>query len=406
MRRVGTHRSHLHSPSYDRLMATPRGAACRRRTGAWRLWPIMLMVTASVAITGTAHAQDQEPVFGLRPARANPHDPDASGYFTIYLRPGEVHHDDVILLNEGQVPVDIDLYLAEATTAIGGSASFGAHGDENATTAWIELSRDGATLQPGEELTVPFTVTVPEDARPGDHLVGMVTQLATPTEDDDVEVATSSNEASFAVQVVRRIGVAVLIVVEGERTPALEVLDVELVDQGDEGARFYVTVHNAGNVMLKGQGSVSISDPLLGPLTEFPFEMDTVLADDTAGFYVTGPVVLGDGEYELDATISTAAVRGATPEDPGLVPAVTVRTENVEFTVVDGGPPEEASLTVPTTSAQLEAVGSSVAVDKGRDRTTVLVTVGGAVLLMLATLAAVAARRRRRSRVASDSPGS
>lgn len=392
--------------SYNRSMRTILGARGRLLLYLSRLAIATGTIAVAIAFTGIAQAQeaaDTEPVFGLRPALLNPDDPKASGYFTFYVTPGEVLTDEVILINEGQVPVDLSLYLSAATTAVGGSASFGSMGDENDPTSWITLSSSAATLAPGDELAVPFTVTIPEDAQPGDHMVGMVTQLAA----SDEEAADSSAggvEASFSMQVIRRIGVAVLMIVEGERTPNLEILDVALVDQSDQGVRFFVTVHNTGNVMLKGQGTVTVSDPLLGPLTEFQFDMDTVLADNTAGFYITGPVVLGDGKYELSANISTAAVRGPTPEAPGLIPAGRAHSPAIEFAVVDGGPPEETQLTVPPPELVLEAVESSVEV-KNPISGPVLLGIGAATMLVLYGAIRLLTRRRKRKSQPPSSSG-
>ncbi|MBL6926056.1 MAG: hypothetical protein ISR43_02355 [Acidimicrobiia bacterium] len=341
------------------------------------------VLAIAVSTVGTAHAQDStetDPVFGLRPTDMDRH---GSGFFTYYLEAGDELADEVTILNDGEVPVVVNLYLSAARTAVGGSASFLPEGSADETTAWIALAQDQVVLEPGERQVVPFTVRVPANAAPGDYIVGMVTQLESDDGGESQEGTTGSGQ-TFALGVVNRVAVAVLMTVEGERSPSLEVLDVALVDQGDQGARFFLTVHNTGNVMLKGRGTITVSDPQLGPLAEFSIQMDTVLAGDTAGYYVTGPLVLGDGEYELGGTGEIAAARGATAEDVDLFTAATIDFADIQFTVVDGGPPPDAPApTVPPAEVVLEAIGSSVTVEEPASVLIFLVVGAGTLIVLI-----------------------
>ena len=365
---------------YGPLIAPTTNSPRHPRSPLGRLCLVVAVLSVALSATGTAHAQEtvgSDPVFGLRPADVDLHE---SGYFAYYLEPGEAVTDYVTILNDGEMTVTVRLYLAGANTAIGGSASFGAQGDENDTTAWISANLDDLTLEPGERRTLPFTVSVPAGTRSGDYTVGMVTELVS-SENDEQD---REEGQSFLLEVVTRVAVAVVVTVEGERTPGLEVLDIVLVDQSELGARFFLTVQNTGNVMLQGRGTITVSDPNLGPLADFPFTMDTVLAGDTAGYYITGPLVLGDGEYQLSGNVETAALRGATPEEPGLVPAGSAEFTGVQFTVIDGGPPpEEPKPTVPPRNAALIPIASSVEADEPGGGLPLPALIGGGALLVL-----------------------
>lgn len=375
----------------------------RLSTALRRLCLITGLLAAAVSTVGTAHAQDQtetDPVFGLRPTDMDTHE---SGFFTYYVEAGEQFADEVTILNDGEVPVVVNLYLSAARTAVGGSASFLPEGSTDETAAWITLSQNQVALEPGERQIVGFTVRVPAEVDPGDYIVGMVTDLEAAGNGGSQDAATGEGQ-TFALGVVNRVAVAVLITVEGERNPSLEVLDATLVDQSDQGARFFLTVHNTGNVMLKGRGTITVSDPQLGPLAEFPIQMDTVLAGDTAGYYVTGPLVLGDGEYELGGTVEIAAARGATAEEVDLFTAATIDFAAMEFTVVDGGPPPDAPApTVPPAEVVLEAIGSSVTVEEPTN-VLVFVVVGLGTLVVLLGGGLFLRRRRHRNATVEADP--
>lgn len=384
------------------MTATPNTVK-RLSTALRRLCLITGLLAAAVSTVGTAHAQDQtetDPVFGLRPTDMDTHE---SGFFTYYVEAGEQFADEVTILNDGEVPVVVNLYLSAARTAVGGSASFLPEGSTDETAAWITLSQNQVALEPGERQIVGFTVRVPAEVDPGDYIVGMVTDLEAAGNGGSQDAATGEGQ-TFALGVGNRVAVAVLITVEGERNPSLEVLDATLVDQSDQGARFFLTVHNTGNVMLKGRGTITVSDPQLGPLAEFPIQMDTVLAGDTAGYYVTGPLVLGDGEYELGGTVEIAAARGATAEEVDLFTAATIDFAAMEFTVVDGGPPPDAPApTVPPAEVVLEAIGSSVTVEEPTN-VLVFVVVGLGTLVVLLGGGLFLRRRRHRNATVEADP--
>lgn len=384
------------------MTATPNTVK-RLSTALRRLCLITGLLAAAVSTVGTAHAQDQtetDPVFGLRPTDMDTHE---SGFFTYYVEAGEQFADEVTILNDGEVPVVVNLYLSAARTAVGGSASFLPEGSTDETAAWITLSQNQVALEPGERQIVGFTVRVPAEVDPGDYIVGMVTDLEAAGNGGSQDAATGEGQ-TFALGVGNRVAVAVLITVEGERNPSLEVLDATLVDQSDQGARFFLTVHNTGNVMLKGRGTITVSDPQLGPLAEFPIQMDTVLAGDTAGYYVTGPLVLGDGEYELGGTVEIAAARGATAEEVDLFTAATIDFAAMEFTVVDGGPPPDVPPpTVPPAEVVLEAIGSSVTVEEPTN-VLVFVVVGLGTLVVLLGGGLFLRRRRHRNATVEADP--
>lgn len=250
-------------------------------------------------------AQAQEKAsFGIRPTEAHEDIPESFSYFVHTLAPGARTSDAALVMNQGDVPIALKLYAADAVTAINGGTSFVNEGEEkNGVARWLSVSVAELSLQPGEERMVPFTIKVPPDASPGQHVAGLVLEAVT----DGAEPANGSVQTGLMVNVVRRAGVAVLIDVPGTHLAGLEITGICLRQQDSNvGATFQVAVRNTGNVYVRGQGSLVISDREGMKLASIPVEMDAVLAGDATHFQVTHPVLLPDGSYLLSAALDYA----------------------------------------------------------------------------------------------------
>ena len=294
--------------------------------------------------------------FGIKPAKAHESNPKLPSYFSHTLAPGALMADEALVMNSGDVPVTLRLYAADATTAINGGTGFANDGEEkNGVAGWLSLPMSELSLQPGETKVVPFLISVPSDALPGQHVAGLVLEAAP----SGAEPSGGGGTAGFVVKVVRRAGLAVLIDVPGPHVAGLEITGVCFREQDDDqGATFEVAVRNTGNVFVRGQGSLVIADPKGTDLASIPIKMDTVLAGDATHFQVTHPVRLTDGSYQLSAVLAyaegkTAVPQGAElklkdgqpevgcgpeeskPPEPGLAPPITTLTPAEE----EGGPP-------------------------------------------------------------------
>ena len=291
--------------------------------------------------------------FGIRPAHGS--DPNLPGYFVHTLAPGALMTDEALAVNSGDVPVTVRLYAADAATAINGGTGFANDGDEkNGAARWLSLPMSQLYLEPGGKTVVPFLISVPSDASPGQHVAGLVLEAVTTG-----GASTGGSDARFTVNIVRRAGVAVLIDVPGAHFAGLEITGICLRQQdSDVGATFQVAVRNTGNVFVRGQGSLVIADRGDRHLASIPLDMDTVLAGDATQFQVTHPVRLADGSYLLSAVLKyaegkTAVLEGmeldlkhgepevgcepeeVKPPEPGLAPDIVTLTPAQE----EGGPP-------------------------------------------------------------------
>ncbi|MEU4268286.1 DUF916 domain-containing protein [Streptomyces sp. NPDC026092] len=170
-------------------------------------------------------------------------------YFYLSADPGTTVKDQVTVANKTGAPLTFRLYGADAynTERDGGFAVRTSQEKQTGAGAWIKPERTRVTVPPRSKVTVPYTLTVPEDAEPGDH-PGAVVAL-----DERIEAGSGS----VAVGVQRAVGARVYLRVNGPTVPALAVEDVTL-DQdrplvpgaGTSSAVISYTLHNRGNVTL------------------------------------------------------------------------------------------------------------------------------------------------------------
>jgi hypothetical protein len=126
------------------------------------------------------------------------------------------------------------------------------------------------TLAPRSVAIVPFTLTIPANATPGDHAAGIVAALTT----------EQTNTNGQRVSVEQRVGARIYLRITGPLTPAMSITGLDgnyaakPLGRGDATVSF--TVRNTGNTRLSGTQWLRISTPWgstvdsepLAPITE------------------------------------------------------------------------------------------------------------------------------------------
>ena len=268
-------------------------------TGSGLMWFALLGALMLVALSftpGTANAQG--PVsFGIRPARSTTEAVPDRGYFTYTLEPGTQANDVAVVLNGSSDPVNLMLYAAEGITAINGSVAFGGADDEgHGVRSWLSAGVSELTLAPGESRSVPFTISVPSDAPPGDHVAGWVVEGPPKTGGSD----------GVELTVLERVGVAVVVRVPG---PVREELILGTMCLNQETGSHYVemTVGNAGNVLTTAAGSLRIeTEDQQQVLEDVPIELGSIVPGDTTLYRADLPAALETGDYVATVTLQQA----------------------------------------------------------------------------------------------------
>ncbi|AJF65121.1 WxL protein peptidoglycan domain-containing protein [Streptomyces vietnamensis] len=171
-------------------------------------------------------------------------------YFYLSADPGSTLTDRVTVANKTAAPLTFRLYGADAynTDRDGGFAVRTQREKQTGAGAWIKPERTRITVPARSAVTVPYTLTVPADADPGDHPGALVAL--------DERIAPGA-KGSVAVGVQRAVGARVYLRVNGPTVPALAVEDLAL-DQDrplvpgtrTSSALVSYTLHNLGNVTL------------------------------------------------------------------------------------------------------------------------------------------------------------
>lgn len=112
---------------------------------------------------------------------STPGGPDGRTRFDFQAAPSSVISDWVAVTNDSAVVATFSVYAADATTDFDTAAFTLIGSDEESigAGAWIALDASEITLDPGERANIPFTMTVPQDATPGDHAAGIVAVYTT-----------------------------------------------------------------------------------------------------------------------------------------------------------------------------------------------------------------------------------
>ncbi|NEB04393.1 DUF916 domain-containing protein [Streptomyces sp. SID13726] len=173
----------------------------------------------------------------------------ARPYFYLSVDPGQSIDDKVVVTNKTAEPLTFRLYAADAynTARDGGFAVRTAAEKQRGVGAWAKPAKSRVTVPAHGKVTVPFTLTVPEGAEPGDHPGALVA----------LDERIDKGDGAVALGVQRAVAARIYLRVGGPTLPAITVEDVRVSHHqplvpglGDSGATISYTLRNTGNVTL------------------------------------------------------------------------------------------------------------------------------------------------------------
>jgi hypothetical protein len=295
---------------------------CRRPL----LVALLLVVLAAVWSAAPARAQTG-PITGapqnqwtITPTGDPPDVPGSRSTLTYQVTPGGSIEDSVSIFNFGTTPLGFEIYATDGLDTPDGAYDL-LRRDQPASDlgTWVKLAQDATILQPKTGITVPFTLTVPADAAPGEHAGGIVASLRTQQTDP-----TNGQQ----VVVDQRAGTPMYVRVMGDLKPALAVEDLKTTYQRSAGAfgggdlEVSYSVRNTGNVRLGATQVAAVTAPFgYGLASQVPDEIPPLLP----GFAVTRTLTFKGVAPDLRLTTSvrlTPVVPGGAAVDPPPTPVV------------------------------------------------------------------------------------
>ncbi|MEU6414655.1 DUF916 domain-containing protein [Microbispora sp. NPDC046933] len=232
-------------------MRQPRPRTTRPAGSLVRAVVVALLAASGLLVAGTgpAAAADGEASWTVATASGD-FGSDRRNY-SYTLDPGGRIEDGLVVANHGTAPLHLSVYAADAFTTRQGRLDLrGEDATPTGVGAWVHPDRRDVTVRPGETAEVPFTVTLPDDAAPGEYMGGIVTS--------PIKLGTAD---------ARRLGIRIRLRVGGELTPSLSVEDLRVRYSGTPNplgtgdATVTYTIRNDGNSVLTARQAVSLSGP-------------------------------------------------------------------------------------------------------------------------------------------------
>jgi hypothetical protein len=194
----------------------------------------------------------------ITPEGAN--DPDAASSRSSLSYVGDrdsVITDGVTVFNLGNEVLTFHVYPTDAVNGTDGEFSFLPF-DEPSTGlgSWVTVAQEYVTLEPGMVATIPITITIPDDASPGDHVGGVMASTSTAAATDDGTV----------IGLDRGVGTRLFVRVAGPLRPELAVEGLAVDHDGPanplQGASdVSFQIRNRGNVRLSGTYQLTVAGP-------------------------------------------------------------------------------------------------------------------------------------------------
>ncbi|MGX1934520.1 WxL protein peptidoglycan domain-containing protein [Microbacterium resistens] len=182
--------------------------------------------------------------------------------FAYAVDPGARIDDAVLVRNSGSTELVLAVQGAGGETTSEGALDFARAGDEtpaDAIGSWIAPATESVTIAPGAQARIPFSVTVPADAAPGEHAGALL---------------TVRQQTGDVVSVDMRYATRVTVAVSGELTAGLGLSDTALqVRTGfwpwePASAQVGYAVTNTGNTRLSGPQQVDVQGVAVTSVTD------------------------------------------------------------------------------------------------------------------------------------------
>jgi hypothetical protein len=179
-------------------------------------------------------------------------------WFIYDLGPGGTTNSSVVVENMGDGDLSVKIYAVDAETTADGAFALKNEDEEKTDIGgWVKLAEKELTLAPKEKKSVAFTIAIPQEVEPGEHMGGIVIE--------NKEIAKGQ-----LLNIKTRVGVRIYETVPGEIIKKLNFsgLDVEGFYSSiwslfyDWKAKY--SLNNEGNVQAVPTIEAHLTSPIFG----------------------------------------------------------------------------------------------------------------------------------------------
>lgn len=237
-------------------------------------------LTLTIALLGTvllgssAYAVERAGIGG-RPANPDPDNPRTESIFIHEVEQAESIEDAVRVINNTAETKEVLVYAVDAVSSTGGAFACAQLAQESeGVGSWLELEQTEVTLAPQSSTDIPFVLTVPENASPGEHNGCIVIQEKT----EPAEVGGTGIRLSF------RTGLRVAVLVPGEIIRELNVAGPNVRRSDNNLVIIQPQVANEGNVSIDTQVTVWLKSILGKTLAKKTSQYPVLPSDEVASW--------------------------------------------------------------------------------------------------------------------------
>lgn len=269
-----------------------------------RLRQLTLTVVALVAVLA-CNGQAQATTSPAPPPTAQPSDDlgpiklgilvgSTEGAFELTMNPGDIQQVPVRLINNASRPLAVHTYVANSMTLVNGGFGIESFGSKKTgATNWMTYPDKETTLPRYATVSRSAVIRVPEDAEPGQHVMGVVVQNAVPT----------GGGGTLSLKQISRYAARVTINVPGDIAPAITFGDASYMNTG-HGVAVALAAANPGNQILRPSFVLTLKDANKKTLHSFEHTMTGFYPGTDTKLRMMLEKPLASGQYFVDATMS------------------------------------------------------------------------------------------------------
>lgn len=214
------------------------------------------------------------------------------------VQPGQTVQGTIHIKNDGDSPATVRLFQTDYLFQADGSNTFGKIGSQpRSNGAWVKLGADRLTVAPGHTTSVPYSITVPNDA----ELHGSFWSLVMV---EQVAAKPATTKKGLSVRVLMRYGVQLVTTFDGGKAN-LTFAHPRLAKNANGALTLSVDLQDVGQTLLKGAATLQLYDAngkLVTTVHTKPFrvypttsERATFVLKDVPGEHYTAIVLADSG---------------------------------------------------------------------------------------------------------------